>query len=84
MLLPIINVAVLFGTVFTFTDMTVIYILTRGGPYDTTQVLPSLAFFAGILGSDLAEGAAISIFLLPLLVLVAWRMLRTAHRAVVA
>ena len=81
MLLPIINVALLFGTVFTFTDMTVIYILTRGGPYDTTQVLPSLAFFTGILGSDLAEGAAISIFLMPLLVLVAWRMLRTAHRA---
>ena len=81
MLLPIINVALLFGIVFTFTDMTVIYILTRGGPYDTTQVLPSLAFFTGVLGSDLAEGAAISIFLLPLLVLVAWRMLRTAHRA---
>ncbi len=50
MMLPIINVAVLFGVIFTFTDMTVIYILTRGGPYDTTQVLPSLAFFTGILG----------------------------------
>ncbi len=84
MLLPIINVALLFGTVFTFTDMTVIYILTRGGPYDTTQVLPSMAFFTGILGSDLAEGAAISIFLLPVLVLVAWRMLRTAHRTEMA
>ncbi len=84
MLLPIINVALLFGSVFTFTDMTVIYILTRGGPYDTTQVLPSMAFFTGILGSDLAEGAAISIFLLPVLAVVAWRMLRTAHRAEVA
>jgi multiple sugar transport system permease protein len=81
MMLPIINVAVLFGMIFTFTDMTVIYILTRGGPYDTTQVLPSLAFFTGILGSDLAEGAAISIFLVPLLVAVAWLMLRSAHRA---
>jgi len=84
MMLPIINVAVLFGAIFTFTDMTVIYILTRGGPYDTTQVLPSLAFFAGILGSDLAEGAAISIFLVPLLVAGAWLMLRSAHRAEVA
>jgi multiple sugar transport system permease protein len=81
MMLPIITVAVLFGAIFTFTDMTVIYILTRGGPYDTTQVLPSLAFFTGILGSDLAEGAAISIFLVPLLVVVAWLMLRSAHRA---
>jgi multiple sugar transport system permease protein len=84
MMLPIINVAVLFGAIFTFTDMTVIYILTRGGPYDTTQVLPSLAFFAGILGGDLAEGAAISIFLVPLLVAGAWLMLRSAHRAEVA
>ncbi len=81
MMFPIINVAVLFGVIFTFTDMTVIYILTRGGPYDTTQVLPSMAFFTGILGSDLAEGAAISIFLVPLLVAGAWLMLRSAHRA---
>jgi multiple sugar transport system permease protein len=81
MLLPIINVAVLFGVVFTFTDMTVVYILTRGGPYDSTQVLPSLAFFTGILGADLAEGAAISLFLVPLLVAVAYLMLRIAHRA---
>ncbi|MEX0879555.1 MAG: sugar ABC transporter permease [Thermoanaerobaculia bacterium] len=84
MMRPIISVAVLFGGIFTFTDMTVIYILTRGGPYDTTQVLPSLAFFTGVLGSDLAEGAAISIFLVPLLVVVAWLMLRSAHRAEVA
>jgi multiple sugar transport system permease protein len=84
MILPIINVAVLFGVIFTFTDMTAVYILTRGGPFDTTQVLPSYAFFAGILGSDLSEGAAISLFLVPLLVIVAWLMLRVAHRAEVA
>ncbi len=81
MMLPIINVAVLFGIVFTITDMTAVYILTRGGPYDTTQVLPSLAFFTGILGSDLAEGAAISIFLVPILVAVAILMLQSARRA---
>ncbi len=81
MMLPIINVAVLFGVIFTFTDMTVIYILTRGGPFDTTQVIPTLAFFTGILGSDLAEGAAISIFMVPLLVIVTYLVLRSAHRA---
>jgi len=84
MMRPIITVAVLFGVVFTFTDMTVVYILTRGGPYNTTQVLPSLAFFTGVLGSDLAEGAAISVFLVPILVAVAVIMLRIAHRAEVA
>jgi multiple sugar transport system permease protein len=84
MMMPIVNVAVLFGVIFTFTDMTVVYILTRGGPYDSTQVMPSLAFFTGILGSDLAEGAAISMFFVPLLVVVSYLMLRMAHRAEVA
>ena len=53
----------------------------RGGPYDTTQVLPSLAFFTGVSGGDLAAGAAISLFLVPVLVVVAILMLRMAHRA---
>ncbi len=81
MMLPIVNVALLFGIIFTFTDMTVVYILTAGGPFDSTQVLPSLAFFTGILAGDLAQGAAISLFLVPILVVVAYMMLRMAHRA---
>jgi len=81
MMTSIISVAVLFGTIFTFTDMTVVYILTAGGPYDSTQTLPSLAFATGIQGSDLAAGAAISLFLVPVLVLIAYLMLRVAHRA---
>jgi multiple sugar transport system permease protein len=80
LLLPIMCVTLLFGTIFTFTDMAVIYVLTRGGPYDTTQVLGSLAFFVGILGGDLGEGAAIALFLFPLLALVAIVMLRIARR----
>jgi len=84
MIRPIVMVAALFGVIFTFTDMTVVYILTRGGPYDTTQVLPSLAFFTGILGGDLAGGAAISLFLFPLLLVVAFLMLKIARRSEVA
>ncbi|MGH8904648.1 MAG: carbohydrate ABC transporter permease, partial [Egibacteraceae bacterium] len=37
--LPVIAVATLFGAILTFTDMTVVYVLTRGGPIDATQVL---------------------------------------------
>ena len=81
LLLPIMVVAVLFGVVFTFTDMIVIFVLTRGGPYDTTQVLASLAFFTGIQGGDLAEGAAIALFLFPLLLAAAVVFLRIARRA---
>ena len=78
---PIMLVAGLFGLVFAFTDMIVIFVLTRGGPYDTTQVLASLAFFTGIQGGDLAEGAAISLFLFPVLVAAAFVFLRLARRA---
>jgi multiple sugar transport system permease protein len=81
MMTPIIGVTVLFGTIFTFTDMTVVYILTNGGPYDSTQTLPNFAFSQGIQGSDLAAGAAISVFLVPVLVVIAYLMLRVAHRA---
>ena len=76
---PIMLVAMLFGLVFAFTDMIVIFVLTRGGPYDTTQVLASLAFFTGIQGGDLAEGAAIALFLFPLLVVAAIVFLRVAR-----
>jgi multiple sugar transport system permease protein len=84
MMMPIIMVAVLFGIIFTFTDMTVVYILTAGGPYDSTQVLPSLAFFTGILAGDLSQGAAISLFLVPILVAVTYLMLRVAYKSEVA
>ena len=65
LILPITLVALLFGIIFTFTDMIVVFVLTRGGPYDTTQVIASWAYFTGIQGGDLAGGAAISLFLFP-------------------
>jgi len=81
LVLPIMLVAMLFGLIFAFTDMIVIYVLTRGGPYDTTQVLASLAFFTGIEGGNLAGGAAYALFLFPLLAASAVFLLRVARRA---
>jgi multiple sugar transport system permease protein len=78
--LPVIAVATLFGAVLTFTDMTVVYILTRGGPADATQVLPSYAFFKGIAGGDLAQGAAIALFLFPLLLAATIAVLRAVRK----
>jgi multiple sugar transport system permease protein len=80
LLLPILTVAVLFGVVFTSTDLGVVYLLTRGGPYNSTHVLSSLAFQRGIFGGDLGQGAAVALFLLPVLVVVAIVMLRSARR----
>ena len=81
MMRPILTVAVLFGVVFTFTDMSVVYLLTRGGPYNSTHVLASLAFQEGVLGGDVGRGAAVAIFLVPILVVLAVVMLRSARSA---
>jgi len=78
--LPVVAVAALFGAVLTFTDMTVVYVLTRGGPESATQVLPSYAYFKGIEGGDLAQGAAIALFLFPLLLAAAVAILRAVRR----
>lgn len=81
LLLPITAVAVLFGFVFTFTDMTVVFVLTRGGPQNATQVLASWAFFRGIEGGSLGQGAAVAVFMFPVLAGLAALVLRIARRA---
>jgi multiple sugar transport system permease protein len=82
--LPIATVALLFGIVFTATDMTVVYILTQGGPFNSTQMLTTWSYFVGIRGGSLGQGAAISLFLLPLLIVVAVLMLRFARKVEVS
>jgi multiple sugar transport system permease protein len=81
LVLPITLVALLFGIIFTFTDMIIVFVLTRGGPYDTTQVIASWAYYTGIQGGDLSGGAAISLFMFPVLAAVAILFLRFARRA---
>lgn len=78
--LPVIAVAVLFGAVITFTDMTVVYLLTSGGPTHSTQVLASWAFIKGIEGGDLAQGAAVALFLFPLLLAAVIAILTAVRR----
>jgi len=80
LVMPVMLVALLFGIVFTFTDMIVIYVLTRGGPFDSTQVLASYAYFTGVDGGDLATGAAIALFLFPVLAAIAIFFLTIARR----
>ena len=79
--LPIAMVAILFGIVFTATDMIVPYILTNGGPFNSTQVVTTYAFQTGINSGNTGEGAAIALFMLPVLAFVAILMLVFARRA---
>jgi multiple sugar transport system permease protein len=77
---PILFIAVLFDLIFTLTELTVVYLLTSGGPVDQTQVLANYALQVGISGSQLGEGAAIALFLLPVLVLLTVFALRSIAR----
>jgi multiple sugar transport system permease protein len=79
--LPIALVAVLFGIVFTAADFAVVWVLTRGGPFNSTQVLTTWSETVGIESSRVGAGAAISLYLFPLLAAVTILMLFFAKRA---
>jgi len=78
--MPVVAVAGLFGAILTFTDMTVVRVLTNGGPLHSTEVLASWAYTKGIGGGDLGQGAAIALFLFPLLLAAAVLILRAVRR----
>ena len=80
MILPIVAIGLIFGVVFTFTDLSVVYLLTNGGPVGATSVLAFEGFQVGIVSGDVSHGAAISLFMLPVLFLVVIGMLRFIRR----
>lgn len=80
LILPIMSIALLFSLIFTVSDMAIVYVLTRGGPVYYTQILPTWAYYKGIEGGALAEGAATALFLFPVLLAVAIMVLRFSRR----
>ena len=73
---PILYIALLFSLVFTFTDMTVVWLMTRGNPVGATHVIASYAFQTGVVAGALGRGATMSLFLFPVLLLGAVVILR--------
>jgi len=77
---PILFIAVLFDLIFTLTELTVVFLLTGGGPVDQTQVLANYALQVGVSGTQLGQGAAIALFMLPVLLVLTIMALRTIAR----
>jgi multiple sugar transport system permease protein len=73
---PILYIALLFSLVFTFTDMTVVWLMTRGNPVGATHVIASYAFQTGVIAGALGRGATMSLFLFPVLLVAALVILR--------
>jgi multiple sugar transport system permease protein len=67
LLTPIIAVVMTFSVLFTFTDFQLIYVLTRGGPLNSTHLMATLSFQRAIPGGQLGEGAAIAVAMIPFL-----------------
>jgi multiple sugar transport system permease protein len=67
LLRPVIAVTTLLSVILTLADFQLIWVLTRGGPADTTHVFSTYAFQTAIPGNALGLGAAISVFMFPFL-----------------
>jgi multiple sugar transport system permease protein len=76
MVRPILMVSLLFSVIFSFTDFNTIWIITKGGPFDQTQVLSTYAYQLGVNAGYLGKGAATSLFMFPLMALMVFFMLR--------
>jgi multiple sugar transport system permease protein len=69
LLRPVLAIVILFSTIFTLADFNIVYVLTRGGPMNSTHLFATYSFTVGILNHEISLGAAISLFLFPLLLI---------------
>jgi multiple sugar transport system permease protein len=76
----IISITMLFSLIVTLADFDVVRILTAGGPQNQTHIFPTYAFEVGIQSGDIPLGAATSLFMLPILAVVAFFTLRGVNR----
>jgi len=80
LLRPVLATVLLFSVVMTSSDFATVFVLTHGGPMNTTQVLATLAFKLGLATGDLGQAAAISLYLFPVLVLATIVQVRLMRR----
>jgi len=79
LVMPLLAVITTFSIIWTFADFHLIWIMTRGGPANATHIYGTLSYQRAIPGGHLGEGAAISVFIFPVLlvgVLITARYLR--------
>ena len=84
LVMPVLLTALVLSIIWTFSDFGIVYGLTKGGPMNATHVLATLSYQQGLAAGNIGEGAAISLTMLPvLLVLIIWQ-LRRIRRSTVA
>ena len=82
LLKPVLGIIILFSTIFTFSEFNIVYVLTHGGPINSTHLFATLARQVGLESGQIGEGAAISLYLFPVLVFVVWAQLKSVRKEV--
>jgi multiple sugar transport system permease protein len=80
MMRNIIAITVLFSLIVTFANYDIVRVLTSGGPRNMTHILPTWAFKLGIESGDIPLGAAVSLFMFPILAVSAIFILRGVRK----
>lgn len=80
MIAPVLFIGLIYDITFTLGDITIVNLLTQGGPNGATQILPMLSYQTGIEGGNLSRGAATALILFPILFVGMIVFLRMLHR----
>jgi multiple sugar transport system permease protein len=63
----IILIASLLSIIWTFADFQLIYVLTKGGPANQTHIFGTYAYQIGLAATEIGMGAAIALYMFPIL-----------------
>lgn len=80
LVIPVFSIVLLYSIVQTISDFEIVFVLTRGGPLNSTHLLGTLAYQIGLAGTELGKGSAISLFIFPILLVSAFFAIRTVTR----
>ena len=61
--------ATLVTTIWTFNDFEIIWLLTKGGPLNSTQVISTFSYQTGIMQMDFGRAVAASVMFLPVIII---------------
>lgn len=75
-IMPIVVVVLMFSFVTSFADFELVFVLTRGGPFNSTHLLATYAYQLSMASGKLGEGSAAALYMLPILAaLIVWQLI---------
>jgi multiple sugar transport system permease protein len=76
----VVLIATLLSIIWTFADFQLIYVLTKGGPANQTHIFGTYAYQIGLVATDIGQGAAIALYMFPILTFFAIMLLMYLRR----